>query len=110
METLLEKLRFVFGYLLHRNTPDGLLTFAERRLARAGAGRAAGESAPGFLRRAAGLFPEADTACLEQLADCLERSYYGGSRERPEAGFAGRCRKALRRICRAADGTAAGKT
>ena len=75
---LWQRLLFTLRYLLHRHTPEGMLTRMERRAARAGSPRRKDESAPAFLRRLAADADEKTGRQLLQLAARLERTYYSG--------------------------------
>ena len=63
--------RFRWTAFVHRDTPGGVLVWLERR-SRRRMPRGTGESMRAFLRR---LAPDGG---LEELADALDREYYGG--------------------------------
>lgn len=65
-------LRFRLAAYLHRDTPPGVLVYAERRAARRKQGRQSGETARQFLRR---VMP---VGTSDALADDLDRRWYGG--------------------------------
>ena len=65
-------LRFRWTAFVKRNTPGGVLVYAERRAKRRRAPRERGESMRSFLRR---MDP---TGGLDGLADALDGEYYGG--------------------------------
>ena len=79
-------MRFSRAAFRHRDTPGGVLVWLERR-SRRRMPRGKGESMRAFLRR---LAPDGG---LEELADALDREYYGGG---PSAMSPRRCRE-LRR-------------
>lgn len=91
-ERLRQRLRFRWTAFLRRNTPGGVLVILERRGKRARKPRLTGESMRGFIRR---MDPGGG---LDELADALDREYYGGERNTLDPG---RCR-ALRRYIRKA--------
>ena len=64
--------RFRWTAFVHRDTPGGVLVWLERRSRRKRMPRGPGESMRAFLRR---LAPDGG---LEELADALDREYYGG--------------------------------
>lgn len=71
-EGLKAAIRFRWTAFVHRNTPGGVLVYAERRAKKRHAPRQKGESMRQFLRRMD------DSGGLEPLADALEKEYYGG--------------------------------
>ena len=83
-------------YPLRKGSAEGLLTFAERRLAKGSFARQSGESAPAFLRRAAA----GGADCFETLAAALERKYYAGSPAELSRGFAPVFRRSVRALKR----------
>lgn len=88
----LERLRFLWTVFLRRNTPGGVLVILERRGKRAHKPRELGESMRHFVCR---MDPGGG---LDELADALDREYYGGEKNTLAPG---RCR-ALRRYIRKA--------
>lgn len=68
------KMRFRLTAHLRRDTPPGVLVYAERHAARRKQGRRSGETARQFLRR---VMPN---GALDALADDLDRRWYGGKK------------------------------
>lgn len=77
---------FEYQYRTHKNTPEGLLIYAERLGRKRRLGRRKAESPGGYLRRLAEVSQEAEgnekaENALRELAELLDRAYYG---TRPE--------------------------
>lgn len=68
---------FLLKYWRNRNTPAGILTFAERWGKQAGMPRGTGESGPSYLRRLAVTREKGDSKCLWEAASELEKEFYG---------------------------------
>lgn len=90
------RLAFLFRYLMNRNTPEGLLTFTEKKMAGTEHRRRRGKSAPGFLRRVSERLDEGGARCANDLADELEKMYYNNKPGNLPDGFAGMYRRSLR--------------
>lgn len=71
-ERLKAAIRFRWTAFVHRNTPGGVLVYAERRARKRRVPRQKGESMRQFLQRVD------KSGGLEPLANALEQEYYGG--------------------------------
>lgn len=71
-ERLKAAIRFRWTVFVHRNTPGGVLVYAERRARKRRVPRQKGESMRQFLQRMD------KSGGLEPLANALEQEYYGG--------------------------------
>ena len=85
-QTLWAAVLFEYQYRTHKNTPEGLLIYAERLGRKHRLGRRKAESPGGYLRRLAEVSQEAEgnekaENALRELAELLDRAYYG---TRPE--------------------------
>lgn len=88
--------RFNVRYLLRRNTPEGLLVWLERRMARRRAGRGRGETCRAFLERVELTRPHCREG-LRQLSLCLDAGYFGSGGPTMSPAQVARLRRALRR-------------
>ncbi|MBR2717337.1 MAG: hypothetical protein IKD79_06340 [Oscillospiraceae bacterium] len=88
---LMRLLRFHWTAFTHRDTPGGVLLFAERMGRRTRRPRGTGESMREFIRR---MDPGGG---LDELSDALDREYYGGG-----SGLSARRCRELRRYIRKA--------
>ena len=97
---LAARMAFFFRYLLNRNTPEGLLTYAENKMAGTENRRRKGETAPGFLRRISGMLDEDGARTAGNLAEVLENAYYNNRKAELPKGFERRYRKSLKGVKR----------
>ena len=86
-----EAVRFRYSAFIHRDTPAGVLLWLEHRARREHRPRGTGETMRAFLTRSA---PD---GTLEELAEALDREYYGGERD---VLTAKRCRELRRNVKR----------
>lgn len=93
-------LQFEWRYRCNRNTAAGLLIYAQRRGRTRKVGRREGESAGAFLRR---LSREGKEPELAELAEKLEKIFYGKGFEQPDAKECRRFRRMLDRAVAAYD-------
>lgn len=91
-EKLKAAIRFRWTAFLHRDTPGGVLVYAERKARRHHAPRERGESMRQFLRRMDG------SGGLDPLADALEKEYYGGQGQAMSARVCRETRKYIRKV------------
>lgn len=87
-------LRFRWTAFVKRNTPGGVLVYAQRLARRHHASRESGESMRGFLRRLD------ESGGLDSLADALDREYYGGRSQTMTARSCRETRRYIRKVVR----------
>ena len=100
LRKLFSMLQFEWQYRCNRNTAAGLLIYAQRRGRTRKVGRREGESAGAFLRR---LCREGKEPELAELAEKLEKIFYGKGFEQPDAKECRRFRRMLDRAVAAYD-------
>lgn len=93
-QRLKEVLRFRWTAFVRRDTPAGVLVFLERRARRVHAPRQTGESMRAFLMR---MDPSGG---MDDLADALDREYYGGGGGALGAKRCRELRRYIRRVVR----------